>query len=126
MVVDRPRDGSATTATSRRTLGSQDFLPAENERLRELLDETIRDGILYGDFTPLTEDLFTPLTEYLLSAPISDRLRLPKVSLFDGTGDPSDYLGIYSSWARAYGYSDAIKCRLFDTTLAGEARRWWY
>ena len=63
----------------------------EIERLRGLLDGTAREGILDGDFTPLTEDL--------LSAPILDRLRLPKVSLFDGTGDPSDHLGIYSSWA---------------------------
>ena len=81
-------------------------------------------GSLHRDFTPLTEEL--------LNAPILERLRLLKVSLFDGTGDPSlfdgtgdpsDYLGIYSSWARAYGYSDAIKCRLFDTTISGEARR---
>lgn len=90
----------------------------EIERLRGLLDGTARDGILNGDFTPLTEDI--------LSAPIPDRLRLPKVSLFDGTGDPYGHLGINSSWARDYGYSDAIKCRLFDTTLSGEARRWWY
>ena len=110
--------GSATTASSRRTVASQGFSPVEIERLRGLLGGTAREGILDGDFTPLTEDL--------LSAPVPDQLRLPKVSLFDGTGDPADHVGIYSSWTRAYGYSDAIKCRLFDTTLAGEARRWWY
>ena len=48
--------------------------------------------------------------EYLLAAPIPDRLKLWKVSLFDGSGDPSNNLGIYSSWAGAYGYSDTIKC----------------
>ena len=53
-------------------------------------------------------------------------IRLSLVNLFDGIGDPSDYLGVCSSWARTYGYFNAIKCRLFDTTLAGEARRWWY
>ena len=110
--------GSATTASGRRTLASQGFSPVEIERLRGLLGGIAREGILDGDFTPLTEDL--------LSAPVPDQLRLPKVSLFDGTGDPADHVGIYSSWTRAYGYSDAIKCRLFDTTLAGEARRWWY
>ena len=110
--------GSATTASSRRTVASQGFSPVEIERLRGLLGGTAREGILDGDFTPLTEDL--------ISTPVPDQLRLPKVSLFDGTGDPADHVGIYSSWTRAYGYSDAIKCRLFDTTLTGEARRWWY
>ena len=90
-------------------------MPAEIERLRGLLDRTACDGILDGDFTPLIEDL--------VSAPIPDQPRLPKVSLFDGTGDPSDHLGIYSSSARVYGYSDAINYRLFDTILAGEAYR---
>ena len=69
---------------------------------------------------------FTPRSEGILNAYIPGQLRLPKVNLFDGTGDPTDHLGIYSSWACAYGYSDAIKCRLLDTTLAGEAGRWRY
>ena len=72
------------------------------ERFRGLLDGESRDGILDGDFTPLAE--------YLLAAPVPDHLRLSKVRLFDGSGDPSDHLGVYSSWAHAYGYSDAIKC----------------
>ena len=97
---------------------TQEFLLAEIERLRGLLDRRVRGSILDGDFTPLTEDI--------INAPIPDRLRLPKVTLFDETKDPTDHLGVYSPWSRTYGYSDAIKCRLFDTTLAGEARRWWY
>ena len=73
-----------------------------------MLAELSLDGLLDGDFTPLTEAL--------LATPIPDRLRLPKVSLFDGSGDPSDQLGVYCSWARAYSYPKAIWCRLFDTT----------
>ena len=89
----------------------------EIKHLRGLLNRTTRDGILDGAFTPLTEDI--------LAAPIPNRVRLSKVSLFDGIGDLSDHLGVYS-WARAYGDSDTIKCRLFGTTLMGEACRWWY
>ena len=96
-------------------MGSHEFSPAEVEFLRGVLDGTTRSGILDGDFTPLTKEL--------LSGPIPERLKLLKMSLFDGTGDPFDYLGVYSSWTRAYGYSDAIKDRLFDTILAGKARR---
>ena len=87
----------------------------EIKRLQGLLDWRARDGILDGDFTPLTEDI--------INASIPDRLRLLKVTLFDGTEDPTDHLGVYFSWSRAYDYSDAIKCRLFDTTLASKARR---
>ena len=114
-VRERLCEESATTATSRQTEASQEFSPAEIERIREILGEPSHDGILDGDFTPLTEALLT--------TPVPDRLKLPKVSLFDGSGDPSDHLGVYSSWARAYGYLEAIWCRLFDTTLVGEARR---
>ena len=86
--------------------------------LRGILGRVFHDGILDRDFTPLTE--------YLLTTLVPDRLRLPKVSLFDKSKYPSDHMGVYSSWAHAYGYSKAIKCKLFDTTLAGKARRWWY
>ena len=115
---ERLREESAITATSRQTEGTQEFSPAEIERIRGILGKPSRDGILDGDFTPLTETL--------LAIPVPVCLRLPKVSLFNGSGDLSDHLGIYSSWARSYGYPEAIWCRLFDTTLAGEARRWWY
>ena len=114
-VRDRLREESVNTDTSRQTEVSQEFSPAEIERIRGILGEPSRDGILDGDFTPLTEAL--------LATPVPDRLRLPKVSLFDGSGDPSNHLGVYSSWARAYGYPEAIWCKLFDTTLSGEARR---
>ena len=118
MVEDRLPDRSATTATSRLTLASQGFSPTEILYLRGLLDGTACKGILDGDFTFLTEDI--------INAHIPDRFRLPKVTLFDGTGDTTDHLGVYSSWSRTFGYSNAIKCRLFDTTLAVEAQRWWY
>ena len=57
----------------------------EIERLRGLLNRRASDGILDRDFTALTEDI--------INAPIPDRLRLPKVTLFDGTGDPFCPLG---------------------------------
>ena len=117
-VRERLRESSTTTATSQHTEGTQEFSPAEIVRLQRILGEASHDGILDGDFTPLTE--------YLLASPVPDHIKLPKVSLFDGSGDPSDQLGLYSSWARAYGYSEAIRCRLFDTILTREARRWWY
>ena len=115
LVQECLREGSATTATSRQTEGTEEFSPVEIERLQGILGEVSHDGILDGDFRPLME--------YLLATPVPDRLRLPKIRLFDGSGDPSDHLGIYYSWARAYGYFEAIRCRLFDTTLAGEACR---
>ena len=61
---------------------TQEFSPVEIERLRGLLDGKACDGILGGDFTPLTK--------VIINAPIPDQLRLPKVTLFDGTGNPTD------------------------------------
>ena len=81
---------------------NQEFSPAEIERLWGLLDGRARDGIQDEDFTPLTKDM--------INAPIPDPLMLSMVTLFDGTGDPFDHLGVYSSWSGAYGYSDTIKC----------------
>ena len=50
---------------------------------------------------------------------------MPKGTPYDGTADPADHIALYSSWARNHGYSDAVKCRLFNATLIGEARKWW-
>ena len=88
-VRERLRESSTTTATSQHTEGTQEFSPAEIVRVQGILGEASHDGILDGDFTPLTE--------YLFASPVPDHIRLPKVSLFDGSGDPSDQLGLYSS-----------------------------
>ena len=66
-VRERLREESATTATSRQTEASQEFSPVEIERIRGILGEPSRDGILDGDFTHLTETL--------LATPVPNRLR---------------------------------------------------
>ena len=56
----------------------------------------------------------------ILEVPIPEHLNMPKISSFDGSRDPTDHIGIYTSWAQAYGYSNIIKFKLFDNILSRE------
>ncbi|KAL3497945.1 hypothetical protein ACH5RR_040677 [Cinchona calisaya] len=45
----------------------------------------------------------------------------PDLDYYQGNSDPTDHVVHVSALARLYGYSDAIKCKLFATTLRGLA-----
>lgn len=115
-------EGSGDSATSprmnvHRENEAASLSPAEVEHLRGLIRRDKPLEVMDADLTPSAD--------HILEETFPHNFRMPKVELFDGSAAPLDHLALYSSWARNHGYSDAIKCRLFNATLLGEAKKWW-
>ncbi|XP_022150035.1 uncharacterized protein LOC111018307 [Momordica charantia] len=62
--------------------------------------------------------------EEIMKVKVPPKFKLPTVKQFDGTVDLVDHLDAYREWMDIYGVSEAVKCRVFSTTLSGSARVW--
>ncbi|GKV47366.1 hypothetical protein SLEP1_g54271 [Rubroshorea leprosula] len=51
---------------------------------------------------------------------------IPQLETYDGTKDPDDHLHAFYSCMQAQNASDALMCKIFPSTLRGNARTWYY
>ena len=65
-----------------------------------------------------------PYSREIMAVPLPDKFKMPVLKHYDGTTDPTDHLEKYTSWMYLHGISEAIMCRAFDSTLEGNAKRW--
>ncbi|XP_074574021.1 uncharacterized protein LOC141830496 [Curcuma longa] len=66
----------------------------------------------------------SPFVRRILEEEVPRHFRMPQFSDYTGNTDPEDHLGRFENAALLHQYTDAIKCRVFLTTLAGSALRW--
>ncbi|GKV12353.1 hypothetical protein SLEP1_g23508 [Rubroshorea leprosula] len=52
--------------------------------------------------------------------------KIPQLETYDGTKDPDDHLHALYSCMQAQNASDALMCKIFPSTLRGNARTWYY
>ncbi|XP_059441976.1 uncharacterized protein LOC132174319 [Corylus avellana] len=84
----------------------------------------IADG---GDQTnagELMENTSLPFTPRVMNFPLPDKFKMPRVNLYDGTGDPTEHMEGLRAHFILHGTPDAISCRVFPLTLAGVAKDW--
>ncbi|XP_074559865.1 uncharacterized protein LOC141815896 [Curcuma longa] len=62
--------------------------------------------------------------QWILEEELPRHFRAPQLMDYTGATDPEDHLGRFENAATLHQYTDAIKCRVFLTTLAGAAVRW--
>ncbi|XP_074579120.1 uncharacterized protein LOC141835644 [Curcuma longa] len=66
----------------------------------------------------------SPFAQWILEEELPRHFRAPQLMDYTGATDPEDHLGRFENAATLHQYTDAIKCRVFLTTLAGAAVRW--
>ncbi|XP_074561110.1 uncharacterized protein LOC141817336 [Curcuma longa] len=66
----------------------------------------------------------SPFAQWILEEELPRHFRAPQLMDYTGATDPEDHLGRFKNAATLHQYTDAIKCRVFLTTLAGAAVRW--
>jgi ribonuclease HI len=92
--------------------------------LARIIQEGIAAGMLQksqaaAGFTPNT-----PFTPEVLSYPLPDRFKYPRVKEYDGTTDPINHLNIYTDIMNLQVAPDAVMCKAFPQTLTNAARDW--
>ncbi|XP_074562436.1 uncharacterized protein LOC141818939 [Curcuma longa] len=66
----------------------------------------------------------SPFVPWILEEELPRHFRAPQLSDYTGAADPEDHLGRFENVVLLHQYTDAIKCRVFLTTLSGSAIRW--
>ncbi|GKV44734.1 hypothetical protein SLEP1_g51893 [Rubroshorea leprosula] len=67
-----------------------------------------------------------PLNTNITLEPYPAGFKIPQLETYDGTKDPDDHLHAFYSCMQAQNASDALMCKIFPSTLQGNARTWYY
>ncbi|GLT96374.1 hypothetical protein SLE2022_139990 [Rubroshorea leprosula] len=67
-----------------------------------------------------------PLNTNITLEPYPSGFKIPQLETYDGTKDPDDHLHAFYSCMQAQNASDALMCKIFPSTLRGNARTWYY
>ncbi|GKV30944.1 hypothetical protein SLEP1_g39705 [Rubroshorea leprosula] len=75
---------------------------------------------------PVVDSVPHPLNTNIVREPYPTGFRIPQLETYDGTKDPDDHLHAFYSCMQAQNASDALMCKIFPSTLRGNARTWYY
>ncbi|GKV20170.1 hypothetical protein SLEP1_g30327 [Rubroshorea leprosula] len=75
---------------------------------------------------PTADSVPHPLNTNIILEPYPVGFRIPQLETYDGTKDPDDHLHAFYSCMQAQNASDALMCKIFPSTLRGNARTWYY
>ncbi|GKU87454.1 hypothetical protein SLEP1_g1850 [Rubroshorea leprosula] len=75
---------------------------------------------------PSSTPIPTPFNTNIIQEPYPSRFRMPQFETYDGTKDPDDHLHAFCSVMQVKKASDALMCKIFPSTLRGNARTWYY
>ncbi|GKV25716.1 hypothetical protein SLEP1_g35111 [Rubroshorea leprosula] len=73
-----------------------------------------------------TDSIPHPLNTNITLEPYPAGFKIPQLETYDGTKDPDDHLHAFYSCMQAQNASDALMCKIFPSTLRGNARTWYY
>ncbi|GKV36001.1 hypothetical protein SLEP1_g44187 [Rubroshorea leprosula] len=75
---------------------------------------------------PAVDSVPHPLNTNIVLEPYPTGFRIPQLETYDGTKDPDDHLHAFYCCMQAQNASDALMCKIFPSTLRGNARTWYY
>ncbi|GKV43341.1 hypothetical protein SLEP1_g50644 [Rubroshorea leprosula] len=67
-----------------------------------------------------------PLNTNITLEPYPAGFKIPQLETYDRTKDPDDHLHAFYSCMQAQNASNALMCKIFPSTLRGNARTWYY
>ncbi|GKU90781.1 hypothetical protein SLEP1_g4734 [Rubroshorea leprosula] len=73
-----------------------------------------------------TNSIPHPLNTNITLEPYPAGFKISQLETYDGTKDPNDHLHAFYSCMQAQNASDALMCKIFPSTLRGNARTWYY
>ncbi|GKV48237.1 hypothetical protein SLEP1_g55063 [Rubroshorea leprosula] len=67
-----------------------------------------------------------PLNSNITLEPYPAGFKIPQLETYDGTKDPDDHLHAFYSCMQAQNASNVLMCKIFPSTLRGNARTWYH
>ncbi|XP_070669108.1 uncharacterized protein [Malus domestica] len=94
-----------------------------NERMRDFRRNEMVDEALRRDMTNMSR---SPFADEIEQAEPPRKFSMPHFTSFKGDGDPERHLKHYRNAMVLYRNNDALMCKIFATTLQGEAQDWFH
>ena len=94
-----------------------------NERLRKFRRGDTTDEALRREMAKISR---SPFADEIEHAEPPRKFSMPHFTSFKGDGDPERHLKHYRSAMVLYRSNDALMCKIFATTLQGEAQDWFH
>jgi len=73
---------------------------------------------------PIPASGSSPFTSYILETPLPEKWKMPTFDKYDGTTNPDNDMRVFMHQMMFHAVSDPIWCRVFSTSLTGEALEW--
>ena len=73
---------------------------------------------------PIPVSGLSPFTPNILETPLSEKWKMPIFDKYDGTTNPDNHMRVFMHQMMFHAVSDPIWCRVFSTSLTGEALEW--
>ncbi|XP_022883485.1 uncharacterized protein LOC111400301 [Olea europaea var. sylvestris] len=94
----------------------------DSGELARIIQEGITAGLLQGNKGTTRFSPNTPFTSEILTFPLPDRFKYPRIKEYDGTTDPINHLNIYTDVMNLQVAPDQVMCKAFPQTLTNAAR----
>ncbi|XP_022889188.1 uncharacterized protein LOC111404638 [Olea europaea var. sylvestris] len=96
----------------------------DSGEIARIIQEGITAGLLRNARGPTGFTPNTPFTLEILTYPLPDRFKYPRIKEYDGTTDPINHLNVYTDVMNLLVTPNQVMCKAFPQTLTNAARDW--
>ena len=100
---------------------NQAALAAMQAQINALREERAQGGRVRAEDS---DEELEPFAPCITSIPFPPGFKVPHLSTYDGTTDPTSHLSTFNVMMRASNMNSELRCMLFPTTLTGPAKSW--
>ncbi|XP_022860313.1 uncharacterized protein LOC111380886 [Olea europaea var. sylvestris] len=117
-------DGGVGTSGVPQVASGTRSVTIDSVELARIIQEGIAAGMQQNTRAAIKFTPNTPFTPEVLSYPLLDRFKYPRIKEYDGTTDPINHLNVYTDIMNLQVAPDAVMCKAFPQTLTNAARDW--
>ncbi|XP_022883400.1 uncharacterized protein LOC111400206 [Olea europaea var. sylvestris] len=96
----------------------------DSGEIARIIQEGITAGLQWNARGPIGFTPNTPFTLEILSYPLPDRFKYPRIKEYDRTSDPINHLNVYTDVINLQVALDQVMCKAFPQTLTNAVRDW--
>ncbi|GKV39886.1 hypothetical protein SLEP1_g47587 [Rubroshorea leprosula] len=115
-----------TSAHNSTSTANQDVVVAQLAAMQQHLEKLVAEHRGAPPSHHTADSIPHPLNTNITLEPYPIGFKIPQLETYDGTKDPDDHLHAFYSCMQAQNTSDALMCKIFPSTLRGNARTWYY
>ncbi|GKV18278.1 hypothetical protein SLEP1_g28683 [Rubroshorea leprosula] len=115
-----------TSAHNSTSTANQDVVAAQLAAMQQQFEKLVAEHRGAPPSHHAADSIPHPLNTNITLEPYPAGFKIPQLETYDRTKDPDDHLHAFYSCLQAQNASDMLMCKIFPSTLRGNARTWYY